>query len=257
MNTCPITVRPGQILGHRKNGSPIFAIAGGSEPAGDPASPPAAVPAPPAAAAAPPAATVTETATQKVDDAFSGWDGKVETLPPAAQKIITDLRKENGDTRAAKNAETERVKAILAAAGIKTDEDDPVKALETTKATNETLSQENRNLRVEIALTKAAADNKADGDLLTAWLAHKGEIAKLDPTADGFAAALDALVKQTVKDNPKLLAGTQAATSSTVSGTGGPGVAADIDVRIAEAEKAGRFEESIALKRQKAYAPTA
>lgn len=220
---------------------------------------PAAPVAPPTAPAAPvvPAPPTTPPAAPGAPtDPFAGWDGKIESLPAAAQKVITDLRKENGDTRAAKNVESERVKAILKAAGIETEDDDPVKALETARAAATASAAEARTLRVEIALSNAARTHGADESLLVAVLSHKGEIAKLDPAAADFTQTLDALVKDTVEKNPKLK-GSAAPGASGIPGSGGPGPVTDIDAQIAEATKAGNHQLAISLKRQKAYAPRA
>ncbi|SOD72727.1 hypothetical protein SAMN05892883_2076 [Jatrophihabitans sp. GAS493] len=219
----------------------------------DPQTPPTAPTTPPAAPVTPPA-TVPPAPTPA--DVFANWDGKVETLPEAAQRIIRDARKEAGDSRTAKNAEAERVKAILAAAGIDTGDEDPVKALETARAERDQLAAEAKTLRVERALDAAARTHKADAALLTAVLAHNGELTKLDPASATFATELDALVLKAVADNPKLK-DTQAASASGIPSSGGPGVPADIEVQIAEATKAGNHRLAIALKRQQAYASQA
>lgn len=256
MNTSPLATAPGQIIGYRKDGRPIFPIAGASSPP-EPPAPPVVPPVVPAAPVAPPVAPPTIPATPPAPVApAAAVSEKVEDLPDWAQKLIGDTRKEAADNRVAKQAETDRVKAILKAAGIETEDDDPIKALETTRATNQSLTDENRTLRVELALGSSARLHGADESLLVAVLAHKGELAKLDPAAADFSTKLDALVKATVEANPKLKGG-QAPPVSGIPGSGGPGPAADIDAAIDAASKAGRTEEVIRLRRQRAYAQQA
>src|SRR5690554_6762639 len=70
--------------GGEPTGEPAGTPAGNEQPAGS--TPPATPPAPKSAEA------------PKGDD----WDGKVESLPAAAQQMIKDLRKADGDERVAK-----------------------------------------------------------------------------------------------------------------------------------------------------------
>lgn len=195
--------------------------------------------------------TATQTTTQA--DPFAGWDGKVESLPEAAQKIIRDARKEAADHRAAKNAETERVQAILKAAGIDTGDEDPVKALEATRTELGEKGDALYDAQIKLAMVDACETAGTDRRLTTAVLALDGKLDDLDPTADDFKATLAALVAEAVKTDPKLKA-VQAAAASGVSSTGGPGESADIDAQIEAATKAGNHALAISLKRQKTYA---
>ncbi|HKU01424.1 MAG TPA: hypothetical protein VJQ80_01270 [Arthrobacter sp.] len=87
-------------------GDAVMEGPGDPAPSGDPApaSPPAADPVPagdPAPAADPaPAPQATD------------WDGKVESLPPGAQKLINELRKADGDERVAKKTLDSILKAL-------------------------------------------------------------------------------------------------------------------------------------------------
>lgn len=174
------------------------------------------------------AATASAAAAQT---ASTAWDGKIESLDPAAQKIITDLRKEAGDNRVAKNAETERVNAILKAAGIKTDEPDPVKvaAEATDKAT--------KAVR-ELAVFKAAATEGADPIKLLDRTSFTASIAGIDP-ADGPAIA--AAIKAAVTADATLKAA-RAAGASSVETSGGTGEVG----QITEAQLAQMTPEQIA-----------
>jgi hypothetical protein len=162
--------------------------------------PPAEPPATPPAPTEPPAE-----APKTFDEAY------VKTLRDEAAANRTKAR----DAEAAAEA---RINKILEAAGIKTSEEplDAAKLTEQLSAKDQAL----RALTVERALDKAARKNGADEDLLAAVLAHKGDLGKLDPSADDFTTQLDALVKSAVEGNPKLKAARAAAASGVELGGG-------------------------------------
>jgi type IV secretory pathway VirB10-like protein len=149
--------------------------------------------------------------------------------PPAEPKTFDEayvqtLRQEAAANRTkARDAETaaeERINKILEAAGIKP-KDEPLdagKLTEQLSAKDQTI----RKLSVERALDKAARKNGADEDLLAAVLNHQGKLGELDPTAENFTDALDALVKTAVESNPKLKT-VRATGASGVELTGGTG----------------------------------
>lgn len=160
-----------------------------------------AVPVVPAAAAPAQPAVPATPATEKVED-----------LPAWAQKIITDARKEAGDNRVAKNAETERVNAILKAAGIQTDAPDPVAIAQ--KATDTA----NAAVR-KLAVFEAAAAAGADPTKLLNRNDFTTSISGLDP-ADG--AAIAAAITAAVAADPSLKT-VRAAGASSVETPGGTG----------------------------------
>lgn len=185
-----------------------------------------AAPEPPAAPASPEAPA-----------APTGWDGKIESLDPAAQKIITDLRKEAGDNRVKAKTESDRVEAILKAAGIKTDEADPVEVA--AKSTADALAA-----RRELAVFKAAAASGADPSKLLDRTSFTSSIAGIDPS-DGPAltAAIQAAV---AADNSLKAVLAASASGSELGGTGETG-------QITEAQLAQMKPEQIdkALKEGK------
>lgn len=147
------------------------------------------------------------------------WDGKVESLPAGVQKIINDLRKDDGDERIAKKTLDAIQKALNPDAkdGEKPDAEALTKAL---TAKDDTI----RTLQIERALDKAAAKAGADTDLLDAVLARKGSLKELDPSAKDFTSKLDALVKAELDGNPKLrLARAAGQSGSDFSGGSGEG----------------------------------
>ena len=195
-------------LGHRKDGRAIWPILGGSEPPAPPADPPPAATPP----ATPPAAPETPPAAQ--------WDGKVESLPEAAQKIIRDLRKEAGDNRTAKNAEAQRVQAILKAAGIDTgDTEDPVKAAEQAAKERDEAKAAARQTALELAIYRNATAAGADPARLLDSNSFLTSVREVDPTD---TAALTAAITKAVADNTWLKAG-RAPGASGADHTGGTG----------------------------------
>lgn len=121
------------------------------------------------------------------------------------EKYVRGLRQENASSRAQFNQLRDAILGVLdpeaKAAGAKLDPAQLTEQLTKTQV-------ENRTLKIERALDRAARHHKADEDLLVAWLAHKGRLNDLDPTSDDFAAQLDEMVAEAVKKNPKLKADT-------------------------------------------------
>ncbi|UJV43815.1 hypothetical protein [Streptomyces sp. AMCC400023] len=203
----------GTVLGQRRNGSPIYAIAGGSgeggagsggtppavPPGGNPATPPA-VPAvqPPAVPPADPWASFQ-------------WDGKVESLPEPVAKVIRDARAEAGKERttAKENAAKEAREQLLKELGlVKADETpDPAKlAAELGNKDTRIGSLEGtvRSLTVELAAYKAAGKHEANPAALLDSRSFMESVAGLDPTAADFTTKLDDAIKAAVEANNQL-----------------------------------------------------
>ena len=191
---------------------------GGGAPAAEPPQPePPATPEPPAAepAAAP---------------------ERVEDLPTWAQKIIADTRKEAADNRGAKNAETERVNAILKAAGIKTDEPDPAELLKQSQA-------ESSAAKRELAVFKSASAAGADPVKLLDRASFLTSIASVDPT-DG--PAITTAIEAALAADPSLKA-VRAAGASGIEQTGGTGEQG----QISEAQLAQMTPEQVVEAQEK------
>lgn len=201
---------------------------------GDGGAPPAApaAPAAPAPAAPAPAPAPSSTPTE--------WDGKVESLPEPVQKMIRELRQENGNrrtaTQTAEQRQQELIKAVAKAAGIELPGDeqpDPAKLTEQLTATQAQAKQ----AAVELAVYKAAGTHKGDPNALLDSRAFLAKVADLDPAADDFAAQIDAAVKQAVTDNPKLktvqVAGASGAEFPGGSGDGAPRTPKSLDQAVA------------------------
>ncbi|WP_060888664.1 hypothetical protein [Streptomyces scabiei] len=201
----------GTVLGRRRNGSPIYAIAGGSgeggggsggnQPPAPPASPPTPTPPAPAAPPAPPA------------DPWASfqWDGKVESLPEPVAKVIREARAEAGKERttAKENAAKEAREQLLKELGLlKPDETpDPAK-LAAELGDKDTriggLEGTVRSLTVELAAYKAAPKHEANATALLDSRAFMESVAGLDPTAADFPTKLDDAIKAAVEANQQL-----------------------------------------------------
>lgn len=185
-----------------------------SAPTTDPAAPPtpAPVPAPPT----PPVPTPPVPA-EPAAPAPQGWDGKIESLDPAAQKIIADLRKEAGESRVAKTAAEQKAQSILDAIATATGtkpESDPAKLAADLTAAQQVAQTAAR----ELAVYKAAG-NLADPVKLLDRTSFTNAIKGIDP-ADGVA--LTAAIDAAVKADPTLKAA-RAAGASGIEQTGGSG----------------------------------
>lgn len=142
------------------------------------------------------------------------WDGKVESLPADAQRIIADLRKEAGDERVAAKTLT----AIQKALNPDAKGDDKPDAAALTKALTER-EADTKQAKTELAVYRLAGKNGADPDAL---LDSRGFLAKLADLDPSDTAKITKAITDAVKDNPKLKA-VLAAGASGADLTGGSG----------------------------------
>ncbi|WP_104088005.1 hypothetical protein [Arthrobacter sp. GMC3] len=147
-------------------------------------------------------------------DAAKAWDGKVESLDPAVQKMIADLRKADGDERVAAKTLAAIQKALNPDA--KGDEKPDADVL--TKALAERDSDA-KAAKTELAVFRLAGKSGADADALLDSRAFLAKIAALEPTD---TAGITKAIEDAVKNNPKLKAVLAAGKSGT-NFTGGSG----------------------------------
>lgn len=166
----------------------------------------------------------------------AAWDGKIESLDAGVQKIITDLRKENGDRRVALTASEQRTAAILAAAGITSDAD-PVEAAKTAATERDTATAKALAAARELAIYKAAGAAGADPSKLLDSNTFTTSVSGIDPT-DGPAVL--AAITAALTANPNLKAA-RAAGASSVDNPGGTGETG----QITEAQLAQMTAEQI------------
>jgi hypothetical protein len=190
-----------------------------------------------AAATAAAAQTATDTAAAAAPVV---WDGKIESLDPAAQKIIADLRTEAANNRVKATSAETRTAAILAAAGIGPDAADPVEVAKTATATAAKATR-------ELAVFKAAAAAGADPTKLLDRASFNTSIDGIDPTdGDAIRAAITAAVAADATLKTARAAG--ASSVDTSGGTGEPAQITDEQLKsmsaeaIVAAQKAGRLK---------------
>jgi len=141
------------------------------------------------------------------------WDGRVESLPEGAQKVIRDLRKESGDRRAALTSAEQQRQDLLAnlatALGIKQDDAPPdPAALQQTLTDREgrigSLEQGVRERDVELAAWRAASRLGANATALMDSRSFLSAVNGLDPSGDTFQGDLDGAVRKALESNPAL-----------------------------------------------------
>lgn len=152
--------------------------------------------------------------TGKTDDKSGDWDGKVESLPAAAQKMIADLRKADGDERVAKK----QLEAITKALNPNAKGDDKPTAEQLTKQLTERDTAA-KQAQTELAVYKLAGKAGADADALLDSRAFLAKIAELDHTD---TAKVTKAITDAITDNPKLKS-VRVAGSSAADGAGGSG----------------------------------
>ena len=171
------------------------------------------------------------------------WDGKVESLPPAAQKLIRDLRKEDGDERVAKKT----LDAIQKALNPDAKADEKPDAAQLTKALADR-EADAKQAKTELAVYKLAGKNGADPDAL---LDSRGFLAKLADLDPSDTTKITKAIKDAVTDNPKLKA-VQVAGSSGADFNGGSGEGAVTQAKfdaMSPAEKNRLFNTNPSLYR--------
>lgn len=226
-----LSTPPGVVLGYRKNGQPIYPIAGGSEDGGDAGTPPAAgdggqpaTPAAPAADPSPAAPAASEPATAagepsadagKTDRVISAIrdDFKAErTKRQEAEQRLTALQTALDADKAER---AKRDKALAVALGLASDEapPDPAKLAADLQAARDQatadLAQRDSALRareVELAILRNAAKHGAVGDALLDSRAFMAKVSSLDPAATDFAEQLGDAIKTAADSGPQFKA---------------------------------------------------
>lgn len=154
------------------------------------------------------------------------WDGKVESLPQGAQKIINDLRKAEGDERVSKKVLDQIAKVLNPDA--KGDEKPTAEQLTKQLAERDTATKQ---AQTELAVYKLAGKHGADADALLDSRAFLAKIAEIDHTK---TADVEKAIKEAVESNPKLKS-VRVAGSSTADGAGGSGEKAKKNTGLGDA----------------------
>ena len=154
------------------------------------------------------------------------WDGKIESLPPAAQKMIADLRKADGDERVAAKTLAAIQKALNPDA--KGNEKPTADQLTKQLAERDTAAKQ---AQTELTVYKLAGKHGADADALLDSRAFLAKIAELDHTK---TADVEKAIKEAVESNPKLKS-VRVSGSSTADGAGGSGEKAKKNTGLGDA----------------------
>ncbi|MCY0959607.1 hypothetical protein [Streptomyces sp. H27-H5] len=135
-------------------------------------------------------------------------EGDETTLPPWAQKALTDARAEAGKGRitakqkAADDARAEIAQQIGKALGIVQDDGPPDPAKLTEQVAD--LSGQLRAARSELAAYRSAGTEGANASRLLNSRSFVDKLAALDPTAEGFAEQLKKAITDEVATDPDL-----------------------------------------------------
>lgn len=143
----------------------------------------------------------------------------LESLPPDVKALIADLRKENATTRtrakeqtqtAAQQAEQATLQRLAVALGLKGDDKpDPEKLAKDLESTR----SKAREAQSQLAVIRGAAKVKGDHEALLDSVSTMTKINKLDPDDDDYAAEVERILGEAVKNNPRLGIGTTAGAS--------------------------------------------
>lgn len=183
----------------------------------------------------------------------------VEALPDFAQKMIRELRAEAAANRTkavgAEQAKQETVDAIAKALGLKGD-DDPAKAAQMAAEQRDAALSEARQVKVENAILRMAARQGANAESLTDSRSFMRQLEAIDPSAEDFAAQVEAAVKEAVEKNPLLKAAPAAAPAARSGGPvgGGASVPGQLDSvegmspeEIVKAKSEGRLNKLLGI----------
>lgn len=142
------------------------------------------------------------------------WDGKVDSLPAGAQKMINDLRKADGDERVARKQLEAIAKALNPDA--KGDEKPTAEQLTKQLAERDTAAKQ---AQTELAVYRLAGKHGADADALLDSRAFLAKLADIDHTD---TAKVTKAITDAITENPKLKS-VRVAGSSSADGAGGSG----------------------------------
>lgn len=210
------SMTPGAIIGYRKSGTPIRLIAGGSESAPEPvpAAPAATEPPAPADPPQPPATDPAPASGQ--EPPAPAEPSNVEQLPPWAQKLIRDGRKEAADNRAKVKEHADalatleaksqqQLDGIAKALGLKPEEATPEQIMaerDTARAASDASASRAREAAVELAVFRAAAQSQVNGNALLDSRSFVATLTGLDPAAADFGQRVTDAITAAVEANP-------------------------------------------------------
>lgn len=179
------------------------------------------------------------------------WDGKIESLPADAQKMIRDLRKEDGDERVAKKTLDAIQQALNPDAGEGEKPTPEALAAQVTEHQQAATKATERAEAAEVKLAVVLASLEQDADH-TALLDSNSFLATLKGLTPDDGEKITAAITAAVEKNPKLKAA-RAATVSRVDTSAGSGEGAVNQEKFAAmtgAERNHLFQTNPTLYRQ-------
>lgn len=186
-------VIPGTVIGHRKDGRPIYAIAGGSgegdtdgdgSPDGDQDGSPS-----------------------QDGDSSKKPDIKGDYDPERAARAIAAAREGEKKAKADAKAEKERVAAILKAAGLTPDgKTDPAEQLKAAAEERDKAQQKLRDKSLRLSVRENADKAGVEPTATLDSTAFRAAVAELDPDAADYDDQVTAAMKVALKANPRLAA---------------------------------------------------
>lgn len=177
----------------------------------------------------------------------------LSSFPEAAQAMIKELRRENGNHRTAKKAaedaasgagdqaKNELVQELGKTLGLIDTGDDGAKTPSAEELTQSITSEQeaHKATKVELAVYRSASKHQADPDALLDSRSFLAEATKLDPSSDEFGTKITEAIKSAVNQNPKLKLAGQAPGRSGGQVNGGgsvsEGTSSDLASRIRKA----------------------
>ena len=222
----PLPTTPGALLGHRRDGRPIYLIAGGSgdndgadaptngNPPQDSPSDPPEDPATPGAtdSTQPPAAKTTHPGEEDVDErsrkavAAIREDFKTErSRRQAAEKKAAEFSTQVEEMQA---ASTKQLDAIARALGLKPDDTPPdpadlTRRLESAQAEASQRADAHRMAEIKLAVYQAAGGHDADATVLLDSASFLRRVEGLDPDGEDFADQVDGIIAAAVEATPR------------------------------------------------------
>jgi len=184
-----------------------------------------------------------EGGTGEGDDAKDGGkkpDIKGDVDPDRAARAIQAAREGEKAAKTAARIADERLKAVLAAAGLTADgKEDPAQQLKAAAEERDKAVAQARQTAVELAVYRSSSGAGADASALLDSRAFLTQVADLDPAAADFGDKVSAAIKAAIKANPKLAAGpavvapSRQGAAATGAGTGSAGRSRDLNAAVA------------------------
>ncbi|WKU08004.1 hypothetical protein [Micromonospora sp. HUAS LYJ1] len=190
-------VTPGTVLGYRRDGRPIYVIAGGSGEGGDGGS------------GGEGGSSGDGSTGEGGDDTSTTKTPKIEGEfdPERHARALAAARDGERKAKAESKAKDERIAAILQAAGLTPDgKTDPAEQLKAAAAERDSATQKLRDKSLRLAVRENADKAGVDPTALLDSASFRAATAELDPDAADYDDQVVAAMKKALKANSRLAA---------------------------------------------------